>query len=83
MSYTSSFHHGTDVVIGHNRRDEKHQEEKHIDPDGLHETWIDEPIEEAYERLFGEALKEYNEKQKRIYGTELPDMITHFGHDMM
>jgi len=65
MSYTSSFHHGTDVVIGHNRRDEKHQEEKHIDPDGLHETWIDEPIEEAYERLFGEALKEYNEKQKR------------------
>lgn len=65
MSFTSSFHHGTDVVIGHNRRDKKHQEEKHIDPNGLHETWIDEPIEEAYERLFGEALKEYNEKQKR------------------
>lgn len=65
MSYTSSFHHGTSVCRGHNLRDENHKEEAHIDKNGLHETWIDEPIEEAYERLFGEALKEYNEKQKR------------------
>lgn len=65
MSFTSSFHHGTDVCRGHNLRDENHKDEAHIDENGLHETWIDEPIEKAYERLFGEALKEYNEKQKR------------------
>lgn len=66
MPYTSSFHHGTEVVLGHNKRDKKHvDKEPHIDPNGLHETWIDEPIEEAYERIFGEAVKEYNAKQKR------------------
>lgn len=66
MPYTSSFHHGTEVVRGHNIRDEKHvTKEPHIDPNGLHETWIDEPIEQAYERIFGEAVKEYNTKQKR------------------
>lgn len=66
MTYTSSFHHGTEVVRGHNIRDEKHvSKEPHIDPNGLHETWIDEPIEQAYDRIFGEAVKEYNAKQKR------------------
>lgn len=66
MPYTSSFHHGTEVVLGHNKRDKKHvDKEPHIDPNGLHETWIDEPIEKAYERIFGEAVKEYNAGQKR------------------
>lgn len=62
---TTSFHHGTEHCFWHNNRSEKSEKEKHIDPDGWHETWIEEPIEKAYERLFGEALNEYNERQKR------------------
>lgn len=62
---TTSFHQGTEYCRGHNNRDENHQEEAHIDKNGWHETWVDEPIEKAYERLFGEALREYNERQKR------------------
>lgn len=40
---------------------------KHIDRNlsKYNTTFIKEPIEEAYEKAFGEALKEYNEKQKK------------------
>lgn len=62
--YTSSFHHGTECVPVHNRREISHKE-AHIDEKGIHFSWIDEDITAAYERIFGEALKEYNEKQKR------------------
>lgn len=31
----------------------------------LNETYVNQPLEEAYEQLFGEAVKEYNDKQKR------------------
>ena len=66
QSFTVSFHHGTDVALNHNRRTESLVEkESHIDPDGIHETWTDEPIGTAYRRIFGEALEEYNKKQKR------------------
>ncbi len=65
-TYTVSFQHGTKVAIGHNRRNESLVgKEAHIDPNGKHEIWIDEPIEKAYDRIFGEALKEFNNKQKR------------------
>ena len=62
--YTCSFHHGTECVPVHNRR-EISAKEAHIDEEGIHFSWIDEDISDAYERIFGEALKEYNEKQKR------------------
>ncbi len=62
--YTCSFNHGTECVPVHNRREISHKE-AHIDEKGIHFSWIDEDISDAYERIFGEALKEYNEKQKR------------------
>lgn len=66
MAYTTSFHHGSEIARRHNIRDPKcTNKEQHIDPNGLHETWIDEPIKDAYERIFGEAVKEYNAKQKQ------------------
>ena len=66
QTYTVSFQHGTKVAIGHNRRIESlADKEAHIDPNGKHESWKDEPIEKAYDRIFGEALKEFNNKQKR------------------
>lgn len=63
MTYTDSFHHGTEVVPEHNRRIRKG--EAHIDPNGKFEIWKDEKLADAYDRIFGEALQEYNAKQKR------------------
>ena len=37
--------------------------ELRIDPDGHHEVWKHEPLSEVYEYLFGESVREYNEKQ--------------------
>jgi hypothetical protein len=53
--YTCSFHHGTECVPVHNRR-EISAKEAHIDEEGIHFSWIDEDISDAYERIFGEAL---------------------------
>lgn len=64
MSYTVSFHHGTEYVRDHNRRSEK-LHEAHIDPNGVHENWTDETIGQAYKDVFSEAVAEYNSKQKR------------------
>lgn len=63
--YTCSFHHGTEYVPSHNRREKKTEKEAHIDENGIHFTWVDENLSDAYDRLFGEALAEYNAKQKR------------------
>ncbi len=63
MTYTNSFHHGTERVPGHNNR--TLQGEAHIDPNGKYEVWKDEKLADAYDRIFGEALQEYNTKQKR------------------
>ena len=66
MPVTISTHNGTAVAREHNIRNEKVvSKEKHINPDGVHEIWIDEPIRQAYERLFGESVRNYNSKQKR------------------
>lgn len=66
MGVTISTHNGTSVSRQHNIRNPKVvSKEPHIDPNGLHETWIDEPIQQAYDRLFGAALAEYNAKQTR------------------
>ena len=59
---TIATHNGSRVARDHNIRNEKvTSKEKHIRADGLHEIWKDEKPQEAYERLFGEAVKKYNE----------------------
>lgn len=66
MGVTISTHNGSSVAREHNIRNPKVIcKEPHIDPNGIHETWIDEPIREAYDRLFGAAVEEYNSKQAR------------------
>ena len=63
---TIATHNGSRVARDHNIRNEKvTSKEKHIRADGLHEIWVDEKPQEAYERLFGEAIKQYNERQSR------------------
>lgn len=66
MGVTISTHNGSAVRREHNIRNEKVvSKEPHIDPNGIHETWIDEPVRKAYDRLFGAAVEEYNLKQAR------------------
>jgi hypothetical protein len=58
---TISTHIGHDISREHNLRDPAViLKEKHIDPQGEHETWIDKPLRQAYEEIFGEAVKKYN-----------------------
>ena len=54
------------VRQGHNIR-QKHcvDKEPHINPDGIHETWIHEWVRDAYKRIFGEAQDRYNATQER------------------
>lgn len=65
--YTISCHNGSSVSLEHNRRDRRiTDKEPHIDPNGVHETWIDNTgLLDAYEEIFGEAVEEYNAGQKR------------------
>lgn len=63
---TISTHNGSAVHQAHNLRAEKVvSKEEHIDPNGVHETWIHTPVREAYHRLFDDAVARYNEKQTR------------------
>lgn len=63
---TISTHNGSSLSREHNIRDPRYQaKDGHIHADRPHETWIDEPVRDAYERIFGEAVREYNEHQKR------------------
>lgn len=69
MGYTIATHNGSAVARDHNIRNEKVvSKESHIDPNGIHETWIDEKPRQAYERLFGQSVADYNKKQKRTDG---------------
>lgn len=66
MNVTISTHNGNTAHREHNVRNEKVvSKEKHIDPNGEYEIWHDEKPRDAYERIFGDAVREYNEKQKR------------------
>ncbi len=50
----------------HNKRDrEVTDNELHIDPNGYHETLVDESTVHAYHRLFDPAVEEYNARQTR------------------
>lgn len=70
MSNTTTvrFHMGgeSDIKTAHNRRDEATVKwEKHIDMERKHIVLKDMELEEAYAELFGEAIEEYDAKQKR------------------
>ncbi len=66
MGVTISTHNGSSMAYDHNIRNKKVvSKESHIDPNGVYEIWIDEPIRKAYDRLFGVALEAYNAKQSR------------------
>ena len=66
MGVTISTHNGSSVSREHNVRNRKiTDKEEHIDREGHYEIWKDVKPREAYDMLFGEALKEYNEKQTR------------------
>ena len=53
------------VVEWHNRREKYSAFEKHIDPNGVHEIWRDAELQDVYDELFGDAVKEYNNRQTR------------------
>ncbi|MBE6755385.1 MAG: hypothetical protein E7555_02860 [Ruminococcaceae bacterium] len=62
---TTTTHVGPRVVQGHNIRDPRLiMKEKHIDLNGIHEIWLNKNIRKSYDEIFGEAVREYNEKQK-------------------
>ncbi|MCH5321100.1 MAG: plasmid recombination protein [Eubacterium sp.] len=63
---TISTHNGSQVCRNHNIREVSIvSKEKHIDPNGWHETWLDIPPKKAYKEVFEKAVIEYNNKQKR------------------
>lgn len=66
MGVTISTHNGSAAHREHNIRNEKVvSREEHIDPRGKYEIWVDEKPREAYERIFGESVRAYNDKQTR------------------
>lgn len=63
---TISVHNGTKVSRAHNVRNRKvTDKEPHIDKNGWYAIWHDEPLRDAYKRIFGHAQEEYNLKQTR------------------
>lgn len=66
MGVTISTHNGSTVRQAHNIRDARCVEkEPHIDPNGVHETWMHESVRDAYKRLFNDSVQRYNERQER------------------
>lgn len=66
MSYTISTHNGSKVRRDHNIRNRKiTDKEEHIDRNGHYEIWHDEKPQEAYKRIFGKSIEEYNARQER------------------
>lgn len=63
---TISTHNGSAYRREHNKRNPLVvAKEDHIRLDGTFEIWKDESPQEAYKRIFGKALEEYNSRQKR------------------
>lgn len=63
---TIATHNGSAVHQEHNKRDERVvSREPHIIPNGTHEIWCHESIRDAYDRIFTDAVNNYNEKQIR------------------
>ena len=83
MGVTISTHNGSAVAREHNIRNPKVvSKEPHIRPNGKFEIWHDEKPRDAYNRLFGQALEEYNNKQKRS-DRKIKDYYRHICNDKM
>lgn len=83
MAKTITTHNGTAAHREHNIRDPKVTgKQDHINPELLdrNETLHDEKPREAYQRIFGEALAAYNQKQKRD-DRKISDYFTHVQKD--
>ncbi len=78
---TISTHNGSSVAREHNIRNRNvTDKELHIDKNGDFEIWVDEKPREAYKRIFGSALEEYNEKQTRE-DRQIKDYYNHIEND--
>lgn len=63
---TISTHNGSAYCREHNKRNPSVvAKEDHIRADDTYEIWKDESPKDAYKRIFGKALEEYNAKQTR------------------
>ena len=90
MKVTIATHNGHVVAYRHNIRDRSvTDKEKHIDPNGWHSSY-GKPEREAYEEIFGQAVNEYNEKQKRqerkiesYYDTVKRDSRKHTAYELI
>ena len=83
MGVTISTHNGSAVAREHNIRNLKVvSKEAHIKLNGKFEIWYDEKPRDAYNRLFGQALEEYNNKQKRS-DRKIRDYYNHICNDKM
>lgn len=83
MGKTISTHNGSTAYRGHNIRDERCiGNPDHIDPALTKDNMVlcDEKPREAYRRIFGEALRAYNEKQERPE-RRIKDYYTHIEQD--
>lgn len=83
MGKTISTHNGSTAHRGHNVRDRWAVEgQGHIDPalSGNNLILHDEKPREAYQRIFGEALRKYNEKQDRPE-RRIKDYYSHIDKD--
>lgn len=68
MPKTISFHNGSNWSRGHNVRDKRFVKEQHHIDKSLSDNniiLVDEFVRKAYDRIFGEAVAEYNSKQQR------------------
>lgn len=68
MAYTITTQNGNSSKVrrDHNIRNPNYvKKEPHIDPNKLHEIWHDEKVGQAYKRIFGPSVNEYNARQKR------------------
>lgn len=64
--YTIAVHNGSTVSREHNRRNPTViNKEPHINLNGDYEIWQDVNPRTAYEQLFGDAVADYNSRQKR------------------
>lgn len=68
MNTTVTIHIGdqSKVKKAHNRRMKSvADKEKHINPNGEHEAWIDRNLRDVCEETFGDSIREFNERQKK------------------
>lgn len=68
MAIRISTHNGSEAHRAHNiRKEYVVSTQEHIDAQRSpqNEIWADETPQDAYKRIFGEAVEEYNQKQKR------------------